>query len=112
MAMSVAAHEPVFIQIALALGAALAVVMCLEGLYASLRPIRYAERLARNYGETVSLEASETDGEHAEVYEPVAVTASPAPRRAQRKIVPTIRVRTAKPKFRRTGLVNTQDGES
>lgn len=47
--LSVFSHEPVFVQVAIGLGAALVAVMCLEGFYASFFPRRYAARLARNY---------------------------------------------------------------
>jgi hypothetical protein len=43
------AVEPTWFQIAVALGAAFAVAMCLEGIRASFFPRRYAETLARKY---------------------------------------------------------------
>jgi hypothetical protein len=43
------ASEPVWIQIALVLGAAFAAVMCLEGIRASLFPCRYAANLTNRY---------------------------------------------------------------
>lgn len=100
LALSVASREPAFVQIALVLGVALVAVMCLEGLYASLRPARYAARIARNHGE-VSPAARETPEPQSQVYAaaPAPVhTLPPVPvaRRAQRPAL-----KPARPKFRR-----------
>jgi hypothetical protein len=48
-ALAAIAAEPVWFQIAIALGAAFAAVMCLEGIRASFFPRRYAALLTRKY---------------------------------------------------------------
>jgi hypothetical protein len=48
-AVSAAAAEPVWVQMALALGVALAAVMCLEGIRASFFPRRYAATVTDRY---------------------------------------------------------------
>lgn len=103
LAMSVAAREPVFVQIALAAGSALAVVMCLEGLYASLRPRRYAARIARNYGAASVLAQ---DCGRAQLHD------APAPAVVVRPRPLADRLHAAKPKFRRVTLVNGGDDKS
>ena len=49
------AAEPIWFQIAIALGAAFAVVMCLEGIHASFFPRRYAALLTRKYASEAML---------------------------------------------------------
>jgi hypothetical protein len=100
LAISVAAREPVFVQIALALAMALVFILCLEGLYASLCPRSYAARLARNYGEA-SLVARE----------PPQLQEAASPAGVARRPQPMGRPKIARPKFRRANLVNARERE-
>jgi len=112
LALAIVAREPVYWQIATGLGVAFAAAMCLEGIYASFLPLRYAARLARNYQAGLPPPAAREQANAPSRDMPALEPAAPrSPRRALRPNRKRVSVllsphRPTKPLIRRKSVVN------
>jgi hypothetical protein len=103
------AGESSFLQIVIGLGILLVAVLFLEGLYASLRPLRYAARIARNYPDNVAMIFGL--GEARENALSMAIAYADAGSKGNTLHVGSgRRLRPAMPKVRRSSMVNPPPG--
>lgn len=114
LALAAVAGEPIFARIAIALGAAFALAMCIEGLYASFFPLRYAARVARNHTDRTDDRPSQSaripapaDGDAPGTVRTASRSALSAPRK-NRKLasIPLSRHRPTIPRIQRIAMVN------
>ena len=118
LAAGLVAGEPIHRQITIGLGAVFAAAMCLEGLYASFLPRRYAARIARKYhiGQLPPppvASAHPGDGamdmpafEAPQIRSAVARRTLAPRHNRKRRTVSVSRHRPTRPKIHRTSMVN------